>query len=551
MSNNLSFEGNFLTPISINSYDDYSTPIDMNSNQVLALLMGRVEDFAQTEFSSVESERTSPAHTTPAEIKQELLEMASQHKIEIPETELARRAELEKIYDEQIKDQPPVPGKLSTKTLTKEEWVEMRIGLEKKLNEGLLHRVNQAAKIVGKGLAELENRGMKGAILQHPYKMEAVLPQHPMGDTLKLLENEWLTSKDTMNFGDWLQANHPEILIEGVKYFSEEERQLTALSLNDHGVFMNGNTLYSTANERVGAGLDPQTRLIKYKEGFAMYVVGPDQTFHATSQVVFEKHHSSLLAGGAVIGAGECKIENGKLVMISNKSGHYKPSKENMLDVLRVLKAQNVPLSDVRLEITMPDNSKYLYRSAQEFLDKGGVHLPERIISRRSTTTFKESLVDGKKKLTVLFKNGSNAASLKSCAECGWKLSEVEVRDERASGHVLVYSNAERYLEKNEIRLPSSVIYGEGQQLQIITNAQNDKHVKKLIFSPSMTSEQIDDLIAVLRREWIPLEEAEFQIGVEGEVKSIREYEEERAAQIAINDLGIEGEIVDVDDADD
>jgi hypothetical protein len=549
MGDKLSFEG---TDSPVPNFFDYTTPLPPSqlAGKIPTPLTNRVEDFAQTEFLESDSARSS--YRTSAEIRDEFFEMVSQHTIEIPETELARRVELEKMYDEKIKDQPAFPGKLSTETLTKEEWVEMRLGLERKLSTGLLHRVNQAAKIVGKGLVAIENRGMKGAILEHPYQMEAILVQHPMGDTITALEAKWLASEDTMNFGNWLQANHPEVLTaKGVEYFSEEDWQLTALCLNDNGAFMIGNTLYNTANERVGVGMDPQTNEMRYKNGVAMYVVGPDQTFHATSQVVYEKHHSSILAGGAVIGAGECKIENGELVMISNKSGHYKPSKENMLDVLRVLQRQNVQLSGVKLELIMPDNSKQIYQSAQEFLDKDGLCLPEKIFQNKSVTTFQERVsTDGTKKLTVSFKNFYNMQHLQSCAEYGWNLSEVEVRYETPSGNTLVYGNAERFLEQKGRGLPSAVHYGSGQELQIIPNEQEEDHAKKLIFSPSTTPEQLDDLIQFLRNQWINIDNAEFQIGEEGEVKSIQQHEDEKREQILKN-LGIEGEIEDVDDADD
>ena len=59
--------------------------------------------------------------------------------------------------------------------------------------------------------------------------------------------------------------------------------------------------------------------------GWAIYVMSPTGNLHASSHSVGHRHHSSLLAGTEVAGAGEVKVLGGKLVHISNKSGHYAP----------------------------------------------------------------------------------------------------------------------------------------------------------------------------------------------------------------------------------
>lgn len=51
-------------------------------------------------------------------------------------------------------------------------------------------------------------------------------------------------------------------------------------------------------------------------------------------------HHSSLLAGEEVMCAGTIKIIRGKLIFISNDSGHYQPGLDELLDVCIAIKAQ-------------------------------------------------------------------------------------------------------------------------------------------------------------------------------------------------------------------
>ncbi len=62
-------------------------------------------------------------------------------------------------------------------------------------------------------------------------------------------------------------------------------------------------------------------------------------------------HHSSFLAGGSVASAGELIVENGKLVEISNQSGHYKPKKELNEQLITELENKGISrldLNDVR-----------------------------------------------------------------------------------------------------------------------------------------------------------------------------------------------------------
>lgn len=63
--------------------------------------------------------------------------------------------------------------------------------------------------------------------------------------------------------------------------------------------------------------------------GAAIFVMSEDGTIYVSKKhepMVF--HHSSFLAGGSVASAGELVVENGKLVEMSNKSGHYKLEKK-------------------------------------------------------------------------------------------------------------------------------------------------------------------------------------------------------------------------------
>jgi hypothetical protein len=77
--------------------------------------------------------------------------------------------------------------------------------------------------------------------------------------------------------------------------------------------------------------------------GYAIYVMSATGNIHVSSHSVGHRHHSSLLAGKAVAGAGELKCTKGQLTSLSNKSGHYRPEVRHLTQVLHQLLKNGVP----------------------------------------------------------------------------------------------------------------------------------------------------------------------------------------------------------------
>ena len=73
--------------------------------------------------------------------------------------------------------------------------------------------------------------------------------------------------------------------------------------------------------------------------GRAIFVMDRDGNLYASNyQARGDFHHSSLLAGGEVAGAGEIRVDNGRIVDMTDKSGHYQPAadlNDNAFDELR------------------------------------------------------------------------------------------------------------------------------------------------------------------------------------------------------------------------
>ena len=59
------------------------------------------------------------------------------------------------------------------------------------------------------------------------------------------------------------------------------------------------------------------------------------------------------MAGGDVASAGEMKVVGGQLKAISNKSGHYQPQDEHMVNVLQELAAMGVQLTGVEVRVVI------------------------------------------------------------------------------------------------------------------------------------------------------------------------------------------------------
>ncbi|WP_119726298.1 hypothetical protein [Thermomonospora amylolytica] len=61
-------------------------------------------------------------------------------------------------------------------------------------------------------------------------------------------------------------------------------------------------------------------------------------------------HHSSFLAGGPVAAAGELRVVNGRLGLISDRSGHYQPPPEFRDRVVEMLRQAGVTITDDMIE---------------------------------------------------------------------------------------------------------------------------------------------------------------------------------------------------------
>jgi len=89
----------------------------------------------------------------------------------------------------------------------------------------------------------------------------------------------------------------------------------------------------------------------KDSKGLLNFVLSPELELYAGPLVPGRFHHSSFLAGGPLVAAGEFTMDQGRIKTITNRSGHYKPSAAILLRFLRFLNAKGVDLADTKIDM--------------------------------------------------------------------------------------------------------------------------------------------------------------------------------------------------------
>jgi hypothetical protein len=89
-----------------------------------------------------------------------------------------------------------------------------------------------------------------------------------------------------------------------------------------------------------------------------------DERLYAHSGNILDWNHSSFTAGKPVIAAGCIWVDNGKLLMISNESGHYKPNKYELAACVKVLVNQGIDPNSFKV-LVFGDKT---YDTATQFL---------------------------------------------------------------------------------------------------------------------------------------------------------------------------------------
>ncbi|MGM0440340.1 MAG: hypothetical protein ACQEP8_04415 [Chlamydiota bacterium] len=165
-----------------------------------------------------------------------------------------------------------------------------------------------------------------------------------------------------------------------VKYCDGRERQDYALTIQDYDLTIQDYDLtiqdydltiqdYDlTISDRKVMDL-PQ----EYINKRLIFVIDTKGTLYAGKFEQDQFHHSSFVSGEDVILAGDIVVnEEGRIVQLTNNSGHYKPSEEDLRNGLRALERQGIEIKNIELGVigaSYHQDVQLHYYNAQSYLN--------------------------------------------------------------------------------------------------------------------------------------------------------------------------------------
>lgn len=230
---------------------------------------------------------------------------------------------------------------------------------QRPLTSGMIkfRKAAERAKKIGKGIIKAEKKGYKPLMIHEDYHSETI--RNIRNDPRF---NEWKNSDSKLSFEEFIKDKE-NVEEKKVAYLTKENRLEYKVGFSEGCLQTAGGVPLQTKHEIRGEDEDPNV--------FA-FVIGPDESVYAGPHVDSEFHHSSFLSGGAVISAGEIETNaKGKVIKISNRSGHYKPGIEPLLSSLSVLEKNGVDLSSVKASFATLKGI-FTYDSGSQFLSSKG-----------------------------------------------------------------------------------------------------------------------------------------------------------------------------------
>ncbi|MFC9661310.1 hypothetical protein ACFVJ5_13835 [Nocardia sp. NPDC127606] len=130
-----------------------------------------------------------------------------------------------------------------------------------------------------------------------------------------------------------------------VAYLDESLRQRTRLYIVDGKIYTADGKLFDTSSGTTTWG----------GAGRAIFVMDEHGNLYASNYHepgLF--HHSSFLAGGNVAAAGELAAIGGELQMLTDRSGHYRPSRGHTMQAINLLRNMGIPIAPGQVHFEAP-----------------------------------------------------------------------------------------------------------------------------------------------------------------------------------------------------
>lgn len=190
--------------------------------------------------------------------------------------------------------------------------------------------------------------GGPGRTLDKHYQMERATTRHvPAGGTKGWLEsgskltlNNWLDTVNKWKKEDTSFALNQSFETKGVEYLDATQRQGFEIRIQGGRVSNADGSIAHTGG----------MRSVTLGSGWGIFVVSFGGQFYLGEHTVGEFHHSSFLSGNPVLAAGEIAINNGSIVGLTNKTGHYKAREEELDNVLNMLSRNGVNINNIAVQ---------------------------------------------------------------------------------------------------------------------------------------------------------------------------------------------------------
>lgn len=213
------------------------------------------------------------------------------------------------------------------------------------------------------------------------YRLEKLDPKHRFGDMLMMLLLHWdpgdnvphAPSATSPYFFRWLDTLSPldverigndaffaQLWVEspGVTYATNRVRERFRVHVNGGRVQVRGRQetleLLTTTAAQTAMGTD----------GSYLWVLDRWNGLYTDESKVGETHHSTFARGRAIRGAGEWRVEAGRVQLITGKTGHYRVPVEQFVDALRLMRDHlHIDLHGAAVAVYRNDGAtSYLHR---------------------------------------------------------------------------------------------------------------------------------------------------------------------------------------------
>ncbi len=218
---------------------------------------------------------------------------------------------------------------------------------------------------LGKGIEKIKKQGFRGCFIKRNYWPEKLDPQHYSIILTEKLFDRWEKSATTLRYQEWRKSDACYRIIERFQR-NPENVEMEFRTIGTDKITGKLCARVDLAKIKVEY-LDEKKRqkyLVYFKTclmkktklfdgtknpftGTLIYVIDANRNIFAAPKQEGSFHHSSLLGGEAVICAGRIALNNrGEILWISNESGHYAPTEDDLKDGLKVFAEKGVDIND-------------------------------------------------------------------------------------------------------------------------------------------------------------------------------------------------------------